>query len=193
MRMKAEYEDEMLPEYDFSSAVRGTFAGRWTPEQREQILRDSAAGTTQAWHAFALARIQKLEAALFTLLVLGTGANLRRRVRPSTRPFDARPSHALPQLVRDLRRHDVFSGEMDRRLTGLARECEWLLAADARTENGPAEQQAFVERLERIGREADALREAADAMIRHRLESSGLSVREIERRTEETARLWLAA
>jgi hypothetical protein len=191
--MKAEYEDEMLPEYDFGSAVRGAFAGRWTPEQRDQILRDSAAGSTHAWREFALVRVQQLEAALFTVLVLGTGANLRRRVRPSTRPFDARPSHALPLLVRDLQRHDVFSGDMDRRLSRLAQECEWLLTADARTGNGPAEQRAHVERLERIGREANALRDAADALIRHRLESSGLSVREIERRTEETARLWLAA
>jgi hypothetical protein len=37
------------------------------------------------------------------------------------------------------------------------------------------------------------LRDAADVLIRHRLESGGLSVSETERRTEETARLRLAA
>ncbi|HEX6042313.1 hypothetical protein, partial [Longimicrobium sp.] len=190
--MKAEYDDEMRREYDFAGAVRGRFASRWTQEQRERILRDSAVGTVWAWRSFALTRVQNLEASLFTLLVLGTGANPRRRVRPNTRAFDARPSHALSRLVRDLRRRDVLPGELDQRLDALVREGEWLLANDAAGADGnSAEQRAHVERLEQIGRDADALREAADGLIRHRLEASGLSVPEIERRTEETARLWL--
>lgn len=184
----------MLPEYDFTTAARGRLAGRFTPEQRERILQESVTGSLRAWHDFALARVQALEASLFTLLVLGTGASPRRRVRPSPRSFDARPSHALSRLVRDLRRHDVLPGEVEGRLDDLGRECEWLLAyggsgaGDAVTE--PRED---AERLERIGREAGALKERADSLIRRRLESSGLSVGEIERRTEETARLWLAA
>lgn len=190
--MKAEYEDEMLPEYDFSNAVRGKFA--WTAEQREQIHRESVAGTAQAWHEFALVRVQRLEAALFTLLVLGASVKLRMPPRPSTKSFDVRPSHAAWQLVQDVRTHGLLSGEMNDRLDALVHECEWLNVQGPRgAEGGPAERRAHVQRLERIGREADALRDEADSLIRDLLEAGGFSVHEIERRTEETAKLWLAA
>jgi hypothetical protein len=190
--MKAEYEDEMLPEYDFSSAVRGKFA--WTAEQREQIHRESVVGTARAWHEFALVRVQRLEAALFTLLVLGANVKLRIPLRPSTRAFDVRPSRAVWQLVRDVRTHGLLSGELNDRLDALVHECEWLnVHGPLGAEGNPAERRAHVRRLERIGREADALRDGANALIRHLLEAGGFSIHEIESKTEETAKLWLAA
>lgn len=189
--MNAERDDDgMLLEYDFSNAIRGAFAGRWTPEEREQLLRASAVRTAQAWHRFALTRVQALEAALFTRsVVTAPGLRARDSASATTRPF-----HALVRLVGEMDGGAQLPGSLYQRLEDLAEECRW--AAQQREEGiagTPAERLAYIERLERIGREAEALKLEVDGLVQQHLARSGMSEQEIERTTEETARLWLAA
>lgn len=180
----------MLPEYDFSNAVRGAFAERWTPEQREQILRDSIVGTARAWHSFALERVQALEAALFTRSVVTTPLLRARHSASSAAP----PFSALVRLVGELDRGTKLPGKLYRRLVDLAEECRWAAQqAEEGIDGTPAERLAYIERLERIGREAEAVKGEVDGLIHRHLARSGMSEQEIERTTEETARLWLAA
>lgn len=183
-------EDGMLPEYDFSNAVRGAFAGRWTPEEREQILRESIVGSARAWHKFALERVQALEAALFTHNVVTTPVlRARDSASATTQPF-----HALVRLVGEIDRGAQIPAVLHRRLGALAEECRWAAQqAEEGIEGTPAERLAYIERLERIGREAEALKAGVDELIQQHLARSGMSEQEIERKTEETAKLWLAA
>jgi hypothetical protein len=182
-------EDGMLPEYDFSDAVRGAFAGRWTAEEREQILRDSIVCTARAWHQFALVRVQALEAALFTFGVVTTPAPRWGSASSSTPPFDA-----LVRLVGEIDRGAHLPATLSHRLCDLAQECQW--AAEHGEEGAvgmPAERLAHAARLEQLGREAEALKGEVDGLVQRHLARSGMSAQEIERTTEETARLWLAA
>lgn len=189
--MNAEHDDDgMLLEYDFSNAVRGAFAGRWTPEEREQILRDSIVGTFRAWHRFARERVQALEAALFTRSVVTAPILCARDSASAT----TRPFHALVRLVREIGGGVQIPEIIHHRLRALAEECRWAAQqAEEGIEGTPAERLAYIERLERIGREAEALKAEVDGLVQQHLARSGMSEQEIERTTEETARLWLAA
>ncbi|HEX6372758.1 MAG TPA: hypothetical protein VF006_27805 [Longimicrobium sp.] len=189
--MKADFDDDdMLPEYDFSNAVRGKFANWFTPEEREELLRRSIVGTARAWHRFALERVQALEAALFTRSVVTTPAlRARDSASATTRPFTA-----LVRLVGEIDCGTKLPGTLHRRLADLAEECRWAAQqAEEGIEGTPAERLAYIERLERIGREAEAVKAEVDGFIHRHLARSGMSEQEIERTTEETARLWLAA
>lgn len=188
--MNADRDDDgMLPEYDFSNAVRGAFARRWTPEAREQILRDSITGSARAWYRFARERVQALEAALFTRSMVTTDVLTARDSASST----TQPFHALVRLVGEIDRAQLPK-PLYRRLAILAEESRWASQqAEAGIEGTPAERLAHIERLERIGREAEALKGEVDGLVQRHLARSGMSAQEIERTTEETAKLWLAA
>ena len=185
-------EEDTLPEYDFSNGVRGVFAGRWTEEQKAQILRDSIEGSARAWHEFAAKRVQTLESALFGYLVLAAAPY--RPANLSALSADAPPFSTLAELIAALRRCTRFGAELDSRFEALEVEARWAAAYGAEGAEGtPAQRLAHMERLERIGREAEALAAAVEKLVQEHLARSGMSQQEIERKTEETAKLWLAA
>jgi hypothetical protein len=188
--VKADSEDEMLAEYDFSDGVRGKFADWFTPEEREQFLRRRIEGSARTWHRFALERVRALEAALFAHTVL-TAPALRVR---ETGPSATQPFRALVRLAAALDRGVPLDDGLRKRLRGLVEECHWAFRHGQEGAIGtPAERLAHKERLERLGREAEALVPAVNASIQAHLARSGLSEQEIEQKTEETAKLWLAA
>ena len=170
--------------------MRGKFASWFTPEQREQLLRDSIVGSARAWHQFAVERVRALEAALFTRSVVTTPVlRARDSASATTQPF-----RALVRLVGEIDGGAQLPGALYRRLADLAEECRWAAQqAEEGIEGTPAERLAYIERLERIGREAEALKAEVDGLVQQHLARSGMSEQEIERTTEETARLWLAA
>jgi hypothetical protein len=184
----------MLPEFDFSNGVRGAFANRWTPEEREAILRDSAYGSVRTMTQYAGEQVQALEAALFSYLVLAgnetshqaanTAAGLLRHHTPSARPTMLECGNGSAG----------FDASLAERLRRLASEREWLLSQPPlQPYAGPGSFKHIVERLHAIYNEARALKAQVDEFIENSLARSGLSEQEIERKTEETARLWLAA
>jgi hypothetical protein len=189
--MKADFDDDdMRPEYDFSNAVRGKFANWFTPEEREELLRRSIVGSARTWHRFALERVQALEAALFTRSVVTAPVpRVRNSASPPTQPF-----HALVRLVGEIDRGVQLPDVLHQRLAKLAEECRWAAQqVEDGIEGTPAERLAYIERLERIGREAEALKSQVDGLVQRHLARSGMSAQEIERKTEETAKRWLAA
>ena len=189
--MKAEHTDEMPRKYDAAPVVRGAFADRWTPEQRERGLHGAIVESARAWHEFALTRVQALEAALFTYLSLSPSSSAPGFAGGDV---DTRPFRALSPLVEELHDRSGLARELQRRLLALRRETEWAAEHGLEGAVGAAPQRlAHKERLERIGREADALKSALDQLVQEHLARSGMSEQEIERKTEETAKLWLAA
>lgn len=181
----------MLPEYDLSRAVRGKFAGL-TGDQRATLSRESRTATVRAWADFAAERVHRLEAALFTYLVLGPSA------RPSAVRDEsllcARSTMRLEEFAKDVGADPVLDDTHKRRFRSLVDEARWMAHGDpGEIEGSPTDRLAHVERLERLGREADALRAVLRERVEQHLEAGGLSRREIERKTEETAKLWRAA
>lgn len=79
---------------------------------------------------------------------------------------------------------------LDRRLLALSEDRAWIEQAPGPEPRNGA---AWVERMGRILREAEEVREALEEDVRHHLAGGGLTPGEIERRTEEAARLWRAA
>ena len=59
--MKAESDDDMLPEYDFSKAVRGKFANWFTPEEREVLL-----GAAEVRQIFKVPRVGTVAGCMVT-------------------------------------------------------------------------------------------------------------------------------
>jgi hypothetical protein len=135
--------------------------------------------------------VHGLEAAFFTYLVLEKpGAVLSE----GAANLGGARSAGLAALVVQLRADPLLEPALHARLHEPVAEVCWL-ARDGRgdAEASPGERLAHSERLERIGREADALRGVITEQVEQRLVRAGLSASEIKIKTEETARLWLAA
>lgn len=192
--MKAEHlDDDEMPEFDFSNAVRGAFANRWTPAEREALLRDSAYGSVRTMTQYAGEQVQALEAALFSYLVL-TGNQTSKQAANTAADLLRHRAAALPPLKGRGNGVAAFDAGFLDRLQRLAAEREWLLnQPPLEPYTGPGSFKHVVDRLHALHKEARTLKARVDEMIQQHLARSGFSEQEIERKTEETAKLWLAA
>lgn len=186
-------DDEMLPEYDFSNAVRGAFANRWTPEEREAILRDSAIVTVRELTRYGDKEVRRVEAALFTLLVLAADEPVQKAVSHAAALLNPDRAPVLNALVAEGRDDGLVDQRLATRIRRLAGEREWLIQSRTEPYTGPGSLNAVADRLDAICAEAKALRVQVDALVEKHLAQRGLTEKEIERKTEETAKLWLAA
>jgi hypothetical protein len=178
--MKGEYEEDgMRPEYDFSQAVRGKFGNRWTPEERETLLRESAQGSVRTLNQYALEEVRELQAALFVLLKL-SGAD-----RVGTRAFS--------ELVENARNAVLLDPPMINRLQFLVHENEWLAQPRNEPYTGPGSLNSVHGRIEGDCALARELKAQIEGKMEQQLMDDGFSTQEIERKTEEAARLWRAA
>jgi hypothetical protein len=191
--MKAEDDDEMLPEYDFSDGVRGVFAGRWTPEEREAILRDGAIGTVRELAGYGEKEMRRLEAALFTLLVLAGDEPLQKAESHAAALLSPNRVRALDALVEEARDESLLDGRFAARIRRIAEAREWLVQPRTEPYTGPGSLNGVADRLDAICAETKALRMRVDTLIENHLARNGFSEQEIEQKTEETAKLWLAA
>lgn len=193
--MKAEYlDDDEIPEVDFSKGVRGAFANWWTPEEREALLRDSAYGSVRTMTKYAGEQVQALEAALFSYLVLAGAQTSDQAADMVARLLRHHAPSALPTMMACGSGSAVFDGAFADRLRRMTDEREWLLnQPPLEPYTGPGSFKHIVERLHATYQEARSLKAHVDELIQQHLASRGLSEQEIERRTEETAKLWLAA
>jgi hypothetical protein len=191
--MRAEHDDEMLPEYDFSNGVRGKYAGRWNAEQREQLLREASLGSVQTVGGYALEQVQALEAALFTYLVLAGHESVQSATRRTAELLQADDPRPLSVLVAAEGGTEDLDETLVLRLKRLAGERDWLILPRNESYTGPGSMRPVLDRLEAIHAEAKELRTCVDRLIERHLLGDGMTKQEIERKTEETARLWLAA
>jgi hypothetical protein len=172
--MRDEDDPFLMREFDFSRAVLGRFAYAFTPEQREDFLRKAPLDFERNWHAVAEEALDRVAARLFAYLVLVEGEPVRAASARSAALGP--PPAAAPGIVR--------------RLGVVRAEREWLaspLPEDRRERLG------WVERAGRLLSAADALSAELREEVRRHLTGGGLPPGEIERRTEEAARLWRAA
>ena len=191
--MKTEDDDDMLPEYDLSNAVRGMFADRWTPEEREAIVRDGAYGSVRAMTGYSLERLQALESALFTYLVLTGEQPVPNEPAGAAENGGAHPVRDLSAIVAEAGRVKSVDARLLARLQHLVEERTWMMQRPDEPFTGPGSFNHIMDRLDAIYNEARALKARVDELVQQHLARSGMSAQEIERKTEETAKLWLAA
>jgi hypothetical protein len=178
---RGEGSDEgLVREFDFSRAIRGRFAYLWSPEQREEYLRHPPFADEENWREFVRRALDLLSAALFAYLVLVDGEAPRRALIRSDALDGGTP-----------RRRPGVADPLAARLAALRAEREWI--PTPRPDHDRVESLAWVERMGRFLTDAGSLREALEEEVRRHLAGGGLTPGEIERRTEEAARLWRAA
>jgi hypothetical protein len=179
--MKDELDEDMLPEYDFSNAVRGKFADRWTPEEREVLLRESSHASVRSLQAHALEEVRGLESALFVFLVLA-GARRGRHL-----------PHSLRELVQEMRVASPLEPGLEEKLGTLVDEYAWLVQPRTEPYTVPGSLTPVLDRLDAAYGLARELKRMIETRLQQHLAGAGLSRQEIEQKTEETAKLWLAA
>lgn len=195
--MKKELEFEMRPEYDFSGGVRGRHAARFTGRERDELFRRAAVQDLQTWIAHALLQVQALEAALFTYLVLAQDDSPEQAGVKTTTLFDSGEARGLKHLMSELRDRGLPEGELDEKFWRVVNERNWLVHR-----SGYESQAALsvsqktlllLKRLEYMSDEAHALKVQIEHLVQHHLSIRGLSKQEIDKTTDETVGLWLAA
>ena len=181
-------DDDMLPEYDFSNAVRGKYTDRFTPKGREEAARAAWEAMVCELSSHTLRQVRELEGALFTFFVLAghepVGNAARRAAAVLEGEGDARDRRHLPEPA---------TPELLAQLHSIAIQRTWVERRPSASARDPDALKAVLERLEAVYQEVRAMRERIVTLIEQHLAGTGLSVQEIERKTEETARLWLAA
>jgi hypothetical protein len=175
--MKTVDDDSLTREFDFGRAIRGRYAYRFTPEQRDAFLREAPFDDDAAWKALLCASLQSVEAALFAYLVLVGGES---------------PTHA------GVRSAALMGGEATLPRPGVDRKLATLRAARTQAEpptgeHGREARLAWRMRMGLVLTDAGDLRAELWASVRAHLADGGLTPPEIERRTAEAARLWHAA
>lgn len=96
--MSSDDLDQMLPEYDFSDAVRGRYTERFR-ESRDAILTTASAMDRQAWLAHSLLEVQSLEAGLVAYWSLALDTLIAERNWLVHRSFNSESSSRLEAIV----------------------------------------------------------------------------------------------
>ncbi|HEX8672439.1 MAG TPA: hypothetical protein VF710_11155 [Longimicrobium sp.] len=195
--MKKDPEFEMLPAHDFSGAVRGRVAARFTPEERDALIRRVAAEEVQTWTAKCLLHAQKLGASLFTYLVLAEKRSPKEAGAEALTLLDCIDQRSVRQMLSSLRGKHPLLGGLAHRLAVFADERHWLVHRSGIEGQAvlasPDKAADLLDRLEHIAAEATALRSEIEALVAERLMEDGLSKQEIVTKRDETHDLWLAA
>jgi hypothetical protein len=182
--MKAEYDDEMRPEYDWSKAVRGTYANRFTPAERDELRRRAGPDMVQELTAYTLRQVQELESALFTFFVLAAQQPVQKAARRAAELLDSGGGTCECNLV---------DPGLLARLQGIAAQRQWVQHSLHGSQQDPESVKPVLQRLETIYDEVRTTRRRVEELVQEHLAGAGMSTQEIERRTDETAKLWRAA
>jgi len=195
--MKQDTDVEMRAEYDFTNAARGRHAARFGTRQREELLRTAASRDVQTWISYSLLKVQALEAALFSYMVLTEEQTPEHASEEATAFFDRRDRQGLSGVVSRLRDRGVGDSELERRLRDVVNERNWLVhrgGFESQTVDPSSEQPlGLIARLQHISQEAEALKAQVDRFVRGHLADNGLSRHEIGQKADKTNALWLAS
>ena len=182
--MKADDQsDEMLPEFDFTRAIRGRWAYLWTPEQREEFLQKAPFDDEANWREYVHRALERLTEALFAYLVLVQGEPPRRAAVLSAALGVGPPADGW--------RRQVVPPELDERLAALRAGRDWIAPPPADADR--RYRMEWVVRMSLIFREAREIRADLEDEVSRHLAGGGLTPGEIERRREETEKLRRAA
>jgi hypothetical protein len=190
--MKADHDD-MLPEYDFSKGVRGKYTDRLTAAEREASLRRAWPEMVQELSSYTLRQVQGLESALFTFFVLAGHEPVQRAARHAATLLDAKDERGPTGLVAQLRASGLVDPGLLAQLQAISVQRDWVQHPLSGSEADRESAKPVLARLQVIYEQAQALRHRVEQLIEQHLAGEGMSRQEIEQKTEETAKLWLAA
>lgn len=190
--MRADYDD-MLPEYDLSGAVRGRYANRLTPSERDESLRGAWPEMVNELSSYTLRQVEELETALFTFFVLAGHEPVQSAARHAATLLDPEQEGNFAHRAQELRPAGLTDPVLLNQLQAIAGQRAWVQhpfppSADDRESLKPV-----LARLEAIYDEVRSLKARVECLVEQHLTGTGLSPQEIARQTEETAKLWLAA
>lgn len=195
--MSREKDTEMKMEYRFAGGTRGRFAGRFTPEQRKQLVDKASLQDLHTWIAHALLKLQGLEAILVTYAALGWQESLETAAEYAGRALEPGDDGFSRRLMGDAIDRPRAAEHLIERLRDISRERSWLVhrasfeshMSSARS----AEVTPFIRRLEALASDAEGIADDFARALHGRLSREGLSEKEIERRWDEVISRWLAA
>lgn len=195
--MLKDTEIDMREEYSFAGGVRGRYAGRFTPHEREELIRRSALHDVQLWIARALLQVQSLEASLVAYLVLAWGESPEGASQKVPTLFDRSATSMLRRLLEDANEFGLSADEMQARFLQVRQERNWLVHRGSFQTHAVATQVTdllpFIRRLEQLSAEASSLEQELNGMLEAHLARTGLSPREINRKADDVRTQWLAA
>lgn len=193
--MKKVAEIEIRDEYDFSGGIRGRHAARFTPTEREDLLRQAAGQDLQTWTMLALYEVQALEAALFSLLVLAADRSPDEALVTAAALINGGEPRIFDEALSSTRCHGL--NEIGRRLASVAAERAWLVHRSGFVSHAalsdPEKATALVGRLQHIAAEARQLKARVDSLVAQHLSHAGLSEEEAITRRNDVIELWQAA
>ncbi len=195
--MPKDTELDMQEQYSFAGGVRGRYASRFTPDEREELVRRSALHDVQLWIARALLQVRSLEATLVTYLALAWGETPQRAAHRVTTVFDRSGTPTLRRLLEDANEFGLSADDMRARFRQIRQERNWLVHRGSFQTHAVATHVAellpFIRRLEQLSAEASGLEQELNRVLKARLARTGLSPQEINRKADDVRNEWLAA
>nr|ASV46975.1 hypothetical protein [uncultured bacterium] len=168
-----------------------------TVRERGELLQRSAVQDVQTWIGHALIEVQRLEAALFSYLVLTRNEQPGQAGPAAALLLNENALLSVESLVAQLRALGLPGGEFEERFGRVVAERAWLVHRSGyesqKTLMDQEKTAVLLRRLERIVDDASAVKTQLEEAIREHLSRTGLSKREIDEKTDKAKELWLAA
>lgn len=192
---------DLRPEYDFSKAIRGKHAARFSVSPEEPApawLRDAIRYDRQAWLSEALRRIQELEGLLVVYLVLAFHLEPSSAGKDVLHLLEDPEEEALRRLSADLVGASGPSpaGDLRTGLDRLLKERLWLIHRSLQQPEPDSDPKAagrFTARLQKLASDAAVTTERLRQLILAKLMRTGMTQVEFEQRAESVIQQWLAA
>lgn len=191
--MKVDHDDDVLPEYELSGGVRGRYANRLTPSEREESKRRAWPEMVNELSSYTLRQVEELETALFTFFVLAGHEPVQNAARHAATLLDPAHQGNPARLVQGTRPTGLTDAALLNQLQAIAGQRAWVEHPLPPSTDDRESLKPVLARLEAIYDEVRSLKARVELLVEQHLAGTGLSRQEIERKTEETARLWLAA
>jgi nucleotide-binding universal stress UspA family protein len=191
--MKADHDEPGTPGAP-AGWVRGRYAGRLSAAEREESQRRAWPAMVQELSTYTMNQVQELEAALFSFFVLAGQEPVQKAARHAAALLDAAGARRPDGKSVDHPSCELGDPGLLTRLQEVAAQRGWVQQQPvAAPEQDRESLEPVLRRLESIYNEARSLREHVEQLVAEHLARAGMSAGEIERKADETAKLWRAA
>lgn len=171
----------MLPEYDFSNAVRGRYSDRFGTN-KEEIRRAAAALDMQTWLAHSLLSFQRFESQLVAYWSLALRRDPKTAGECVNLLIESLDKKALRDLTKDLNKHTSVDERFYSELRDLIHDRNWLIHKSLHSLSSS--------RLESIADRSSRLSDLLSALLLERCRSEGIQESEVKKRAEEAVAEW---
>lgn len=200
MSNPAPEQDDIRPVYDFSEAVRGKHAGRFSVSPGEPApgwMQAAIRYDRLAWIGEALRRIQEVEGLLVVYLAVAFRLEPAAAGREVSQLLEDSEGEVSGRVRAALQADEPLSaGDLQRRLGHLIEERRWLVHRSLHEqleEPTPTAAGEFTARLQNVSSDAAALTQQLRQLVLARFISAGRTRPDFEHEAEAVIRQWLAA